>query len=109
MDRGERAKQFMAFSPLRGYYDLIRQKQKIVVEKKTLTSDSAEELSFKFNQIKTGEIVEVVYFCQDEYVKCCGMVSKVDLTERVITIVKTKIKLDDIIEIYGQNIKEIDE
>jgi len=109
MDRAERAKQFMAFSPLRGYYDMIRQKQKVVVERKTLTSDTAEELSFKFNQIKIGEIIEVVYFCKDEYVKCCGMVSKVDLIEKTLTIVKTKIKLDSIIELYGNNLKELDE
>lgn len=109
MDRAERAKQFMAFSPLRGYYDLIAQKQKIVVEKKGLTTDSAEELSFKFNQIKVGEIVEVVYFCIDEYVKCSGMVSKIDLANRTLTIVKTKISLDSIVEIFGEDIKEIDE
>lgn len=109
MDRAERAKQFMAFSPLRGYYDLILQKQKVVVERKNLTSDSAQELSFKFCQIKPGKIVEVVYFCQDEYVKCKGMVSKVDLVERTLSIVKTKIRLDDIVEIFGEDIKEIDE
>lgn len=109
MDREERAKQFMAFSPLRGYYDLIRQKQKVVVEQKDLSSDSAEELSFKFNQIKIGQMIEVVYFCKDEYVKCSGMVSKIDLTERTLTIVKTKISLDNIVEIFGKDIREIDE
>ena len=109
MDRAERAKQFMAFSPLRGYYDLIKQKQKTVVEKKDLTADSAEELSFKFNQIKVGKIVEVVYFCQGEYVKCAGMVSKIDVTEKTLSIVKTKISLDNIVEIFGEDIKEIDE
>ncbi len=89
MDRAERAKQFMAFSPLRGYYDLIRQKQKIVVEKK-LTNDSAEELSYKFNQLKLGQIVTVIYFCIDEYVKCSGMVSKIDPNERSLSIVDRK-------------------
>jgi len=109
MDRAERAKQFMAFSPLRGYYDLIKQKQKMVVEKKSLTSDSAEELSFKFNQIKVGKIVDVVYFCIDEYVRCHGMVSRIDPNERTLTIVKTKISLDNIVEIFGDDIKELDE
>lgn len=109
MDKAERAKQFMAFSPLRGYYDLIKQKQKIVVEKKDLSADSAEELSYKFNQIKVGKIVGVVYFCKDEYVKCSGMVSKIDAQEKTLTIVKTKINLDDIVEIYGDDIKEFDE
>ncbi len=109
MDRAERAKQFMAFSPLKGYYDLIREKEKVVVDKKTLTSDSAEELSFKFNQIRLGQIVEIVYFCVDEYVKCVGMVSKLDLNEKSLTIVKTKINLDNIVGIFGEDIKELDE
>ncbi len=109
MDRAERAKQFMAFSPLRGYYDLIRQKQKIVIEKKELTNDSAEELSYKFNQLKLGQIVTVIYFCIDEYVKCSGMVSKIDPNERSLSIVKNKINLENIISIYGHDIKELDE
>lgn len=109
MDRAERAKQFMAFSPLRGYYDLIREKQKVVVQKKDLTNDSAEELSFKFNQIKVGQIVEVTYFLVDEYVKCHGMVSKIDLERKTLSIVKTKISLDNIVEISGDGIRDIDE
>ena len=109
MDREERAKQFMAFSPLKGYYDLIREKQKVVVDKKDLTSDSADELSFKFNQIRLGQMLSVVYFCVDEYVKCVGMVSKIDLNEKSLTIVKTKIKLEDIAGIFGSDIKELDE
>lgn len=109
MDKAERAKQFMAFSPLRGYQDMIAKKQKILVEKKDLTEDSAEELSFKINQIKVGEIVSVTYFCIDEYVKCTGMVSKLDFTSKSITIVKTKIPFDSIVSVDGQNIKDLDE
>ena len=109
MDRGERAKQFMAFSPLRGYYELIREKEKNVVEKKDLTSDSAEELSYKLKQIKPGMIVEIVYYCVDEYVKVVGMVSKLDFQNKSITIVKTKIPFENIVEIFGDQIRELDE
>lgn len=109
MDREERAKQFMAFSPLKGFYDLIKEKQKTVVDRKSLTSDSAEELSYKLKQVKAGETVEIVYYCIDEYVRLCGMVSKIDFQNRILTIVKTKIAFESIVELYGEHIKEIDE
>jgi hypothetical protein len=109
MDRSERAKQFMAFSPLKGYYDLIKQKQKVVVERRRLTSDSAQELSYKISQVKVGDMVTVVYFCVDEYVKLVGMVSKVDFENKILCVVKTKIAFENIVELYGDNIKEFDE
>lgn len=105
----ERAKLFMPFSPLKGYYDLIREKEKIVVPKKDLCQDSKEELSYKLSQVDVGVIIKVIHYNKDKYISTEGMVSKIDLNQRTLTIVKTQIQIDDIIEIYGEKIKDIDE
>ena len=44
-------------------------------------------------------MVKVIYFEQDEYLKLEGIVSKIDITNRFIMIVKKRISLDDIFEI----------
>ena len=88
---------------------LYDRNKKLLLKKKELTNDSAEELSYKFNQLKLGQIVTVIYFCIDEYVKCSCMVSKIDPNERSLSIVKNKINLENIISIYGHDIKELDE
>ena len=105
----ERAKLFMPFSPLKGYYELIREKERIVVPKKDLSQDSKEELSYKLNQITVGMIITLVHYNKDKYISTEGMVSKIDLNQRTITIVKTQVYIDDVIEIYGDKIKAIDE
>ena len=105
----ERAKLFMPFSPLKGYYDLIKEKEKLVVPKKDLSQDSKEELSYKLNQVAVGMMIKIVHYHEDKYISTEGMVSKIDLNQRTLTIVKTQITIDDIIEIYGEKIKDIDE
>ena len=79
MTRIERAKQFLPFDALKGYKEAIMAKRKVVIAKKELSEDDAENLSYKFNQIKVGTIIKVIYFSNEEYVVCEGMVSKIDL------------------------------
>lgn len=95
----ERAKQFGAFSPLRGYSELIKAKERIVVEKRELSEESAQELSDKLNKIEKGMMVTVVYYHSGEYVSVSGIVSKIDITFRQLTVVKNEIAFDDIYDV----------
>lgn len=99
MSREERAKQFMPFAALKGYGLALREKERVVVPKKELSEDYQEELDFKLRQVKKNDMISVVYFQKGEYLKVTGMVSRVDVTARVLKIVNTKIKFDDIYDI----------
>lgn len=99
MSREERAKQFMPFVALKGYQEALREKEKIVVEKIELSDERKEELDRQFVQIRRNQIVTVIYFCEGEYLKITGMVSGFDVNSRVIKIVNTKIRFEDIYEI----------
>lgn len=99
-----RAKQFMPFAALKGYEEALRAKEKIVVEKIELSEERKAELDFKLHQIQKNDMITVVYFLKDEYIKLEGMVSRLDIDARVIKIVNTKIPFDDIYEISGENI-----
>ncbi len=99
MSMEQRAKIFLPFNGLRGYYDLILKVDKVVEPKRELSEDELNELSEIFNKLKKRMIVEVTYYKDDGYVKIYGMISKINIVKRVITIIKTEIKFDDILTV----------
>ena len=101
-----RAKQFVPFAAVKGYEEALRAKEKIVVEKIELSEEKKAELDFKLHQIKRNDIITVVYFYKDEYIKLEGMVSRLDVDARVLKVVNTKIPYEDIYELSGANIVE---
>ena len=55
----ERAKQFLPFNALKGYYTLLEEKKKIKEERKILSADEYERLEREFVKIKIGSIIKV--------------------------------------------------
>lgn len=99
MPVSDRAKQFMPFSALKGLDEALRTKEKIVVPKVGLSPEMAEELDYKMHLLEKGKVTTIIYFSSGEYVKMTGLVARIDQTSRVIQIVNTKIRFDDIFDI----------
>ncbi len=95
----DRAGQFMPFAALKGFYDLIKEKERVIVPKHEIAEDKAEELSDKMKSVEIGMMIKVVYYSDGEYVSAEGIVTKIDLVFRKLTVVKTEINLDDIWDI----------
>ena len=96
----ERAKLFAPFDSLKGLFDRISDRERIVVDKKILCPDTLEELDWKIKQVKVGEMIKIIYYDKDDYVSLEGMVAKIDLEyTKTIQIVKQKINLEKIIQI----------
>ena len=100
-----RAKQFVPFAAVKGYEEALRAKEKIIVEKIELSEERKTELDFKLHQIQKNDIITVVYFCKDEYIKLEGMVSRLDTDARILKVVNTKILFEDIYDLSGEGIK----
>lgn len=98
-DREERAKQFMPFAALKGHMEALRRMEKTVVAKAELSEEYREELDRKFQQIKKKDVVTVIYFYKNEYLKKTGMVARLDTSARILQVVQTKIPFDDIYDI----------
>ena len=98
-NRVDRAKQFLPFNSLKGFYSMVKNKEKVVEKKRELSEDELEILSFKFNQLSIGKIVLIKYYDKDGYVSFTGKITKIDLYLKTITLVDTNIKLEDICEI----------
>lgn len=102
MSREDRAKQFMPFAALKGYQEALRKKEKIVVPRTEVSEEYAEVLDRKLRKVKKNDIITVIYFCNQEYLKKTGMVSRIDKSARVLKIVNTKIGFDDIYDIIQE-------
>lgn len=94
-----RAKQFQPFDALKGFREEIIRRNKIIVSKKELTDDDIDELNNIFREINKGDIIEVIYYSDGEYIKKTGMITNIDCINRILKIVKTNIKFDDIFKI----------
>ena len=99
MSREDRAKQFMPFAALKGYPEALRKKEKIVVPRAEVSEEYAEVLDRKLRKVKKNDMITVIYFCNQEYLKKTGMVSRIDKSARVLKVVNTKIGSDDIYDI----------
>lgn len=95
----DRARQFMPFSPLKGYYDLIEKCERIKEPKIELTEDMLEIISQKLNKIEKGIMIKVKYYDVDSYVEIEGMISNIDKIYNNLTVIKTVIKFEDIYDI----------
>ena len=99
MDQADRAKQFMPFAALKGYEEALRLKEKIVVERVELSDELSEELDRNLRQVKRGDMIEVTYYQEGEYLKMTGLVARIDETSKVLKVVNTKIAFADICQI----------
>lgn len=99
MTRLDRAKQFSPFNALRGYYDEIRKEEFIIVEKKELTDEQIDELNNVVTTLKKGDIVKIVYYDKNGYRTIEGVLSFLDLTMKVLSVIKEKIAFSEILKI----------
>lgn len=99
MSRADRAKQFLPFDSLRGYYDLVRKVEKIITPRKYLSQEELDKLSSIISKVKKGMIIKVTYYQTDGYVTLEGMISNIDIVYKKITIVETQINFKDIFKI----------
>lgn len=103
MDPGQRAKQFMPFAALKGFELELEKAEFRPVEKVIFSEDAAEELDRKLREVQRGDMVSVIYYKKTArggtYLARTGMVSKVDLIDRSLTIVKERIPFADLYNI----------
>lgn len=108
MRREERAKQFMPFAALKGHTEALKKKEKIIVPKIELSQEYQEELDYKLRQVHKNDMITVVYFHKNEYLKVTGLVSRIDETARVLKIVNNKISFDDLYDIQQNPVDNIE-
>ena len=97
----ERAKIFAPFDALKGFREMLAEEEIIYEDKIEPSEDMILYLSNIINQLEVGMMIEVKYYVNDLkcYKKMIGIFTKIDKVYKKITIVKTKINIEDIIDI----------
>ena len=112
-----RAKIFSPFAALRG--DVAEEKQRTErVTKRILTEEEMSGLSDKLMQVTKGMTITVRYFVEDtahpeipavgNYVTLTGLVESIDPVFRILQIAKVVVPFEDLVEVSGDEIMEID-
>lgn len=104
-NRAERAQIFQSFDALKGFREILKEQERIVVPQRTLSEEDLAELDRKIHIIEKGMIITLIHYDRGRYIKTKGMVSKINLDTRIIQIVKEKISLKNII---GIEIEEVE-
>ena len=69
MPRQQRAYIFQAFDALKGFRELLYEKERIVVEKRELSEDDLEMLDQKIHEVQQGDIIKIIYYDGKEYIQ----------------------------------------
>lgn len=100
----DRARQFMPFAALKGYYDLIKEEQRTKEPPKEISEDEARIINKKLLALKKGKMVRITHYDKDSYITTEGMISSVNFDFKKLVVVKTEIQFEDIIKIKEVNI-----
>lgn len=103
--RAQRAQMFQSFDALKGFREILKEQECVLVPKKILSEDDLNELDYKIHQIKVGMIIQIVYYDKNQYVQLEGIVSKINLDTKIIQIVKNKINILNIVNVEIINSK----
>lgn len=98
----DRARQFMPFAALTGYYDLVEARTRTREPFHELTEDEAAALDRRMARVSRGTMVDITYYDRDAYVRRRGMVSRIEEVERALWVVKERIPFDMIRDIRAQ-------
>ena len=113
MSREERAAQFAPFAALTGHDAALKETERLTEEKKNIDENYKSILNEKLldiqRKIKSEPLVSITYYIPDikkdggKYITITDYVKKISPYEKVIVLKnKTKIKFQDIIEIYEE-------
>ncbi len=103
--RADRAQQFMPFAALTGYYQLIRDMQRVAEERHELTDEEAADLDRVLSQVRRGDLVRIRYYDRDGYTSRTDIVRQIDPALRKVRLEHIDIPFEDVlsVEIAGRS------
>ena len=87
----DRARQFSPFAALRGYYELVHERERVIEPRRPLSEEEARALDATIADLQRGAMVRAVFYEQDAYRTIVGTVSQVDMIYHDLWIVRTRI------------------
>ncbi len=92
----DRAKQFMPFDALKGLREALREKERILEERRLLSEDQEEELDRTLHALRPGEEAEIEYYQGETRMRLTGRVRRVDSSRGILQIEDLEIPLKEL-------------
>ena len=92
----DRAAQFMPFAALTGYYDLVRERERVTEPRREPSEEEEARISAELAAVRKGQLVRVTHYERDAYVTTEGVVTSMDPVARELTVVRRRIGFDDV-------------
>ena len=100
VSRESRAKQFLPFDALNGFYDALKERETEYIDKAELSDEVKEHISNVLCSIEKKDIIKVRYYTPREYIDIVGIVEKVDpIKKKIVFINEVKIDFENIVNI----------
>ncbi len=98
-EKSDRAKQFMPFAALVGFYDLVEEREHIAEIRRERSDEENRILNERILSLRKGMFVKIKYFLTDSYKTLEGKISCTDFVFLALTVNNIRIPFDDIYEI----------
>ena len=92
----DRARQFSPFAALRGYYELVHERERVIEPRRPLFEEEARALDATIADLQRGAMVRAVFYEKDAYRTIVGSVSQVDMIYHDLWIVRERIPFDEL-------------
>nr|WP_315019338.1 YolD-like family protein [uncultured Campylobacter sp.] len=95
----DRAKIFSSFNPLSTLEKALKAQEREKSEKLDLDESKIEEILNKISKLKPADEIKLTYHDGQGYANIEELVSNVNLTDKSLTVVKTKVGFGDVYEV----------
>ena len=92
----DRARQFSPFAALRGYYELVHERERVIERRRPLSEEETRALDATIADLQRGAMVRAVFYEKDAYRTIVGTVSQVDMIYHDLWIVRERIPFDEL-------------
>lgn len=92
----DRARQFSPFAALRGYYELVHERERVIESRRPLSEEEARALDATIADLQRGAMVRAVFYEKEAYRTIVGTVSQVDMIYHDLWIVRERIPFDEL-------------
>ena len=98
MSREERAKQFLPFDALKGLREELKKREEslLKVERKELSDEQKEELSYALAGVEKGRVVRVIFYYDGQYYEVTGRAESVNYAMKYLLVGEKRIPFADL-------------
>jgi hypothetical protein len=99
-NNNKKGQQFMPFDALKGLGEELKKQEEEKVEMPIFSEEIIEKISLQISHIQKNDEVRIKYYRNHRYYEVAGIVRNIDEVFHTITIGKTKISFETILDIY---------